>query len=358
MATKTFDLAVIGAGIVGTMSAYLAAQKKPSWHIILIDRSLVGHGATQYSSGLDRPYGSTTLQRQLAFVSAMVYSELKNEMPDLPIYELPFFGVCKKEKMAEVIAGFTKKNVRPATKQEEMQLRRTYADLVVSDDQILLTVCSGSYGFPMIVAECLANRFKERAFAECWEGVDIETVDTIGKGYVLATSDRRTLFAHRVLAATGPWLLNGPGSSVARNAGVRIKKIVTLHIDRCPGPHDPIIFLFDDDAYLLPVYERRQWLFSFASHDWDCTPDISQLRISASDRDSALSILSRYCFPFADYCHGGRVFCDAYSRDWTPIITTVPGSPDFVVAGACSGYGYRLAPGIALEALKKLSGFP
>lgn len=358
MAEKTFDLAIIGAGIVGTMAAYLAGQRRSDWRIVLIDRSLVGHGATQYSAGLDRPYGSTALQKRLSFESAKVYRELKIEMPDLPIHELPLFGVTRKERIVEVIAGFTKDGVRPATELEERQLRYTYADFAISDDQVLLTGCSGSYGFPRLVAEALANRFKERELAECWEGVEIQAVDAGSGGYVLSTSDGRTRLARRVLVATGPWLLNGPGSSVARNAGVRIKKIVTLHIDLRPGAHDPIIFFFDDDAYLLPVYERREWLFSFASQEWDCTPDISRLRITASDRALALSILGCYCPSFAEYCHGGRVFCDAYSRDWMPIITLVPGPADFGVVGACSGFGYRLAPGIAKAALKQFSGFP
>ena len=37
-----FDLAVVGAGIVGATAAYLAGQERPDWRILLIDRSLVG----------------------------------------------------------------------------------------------------------------------------------------------------------------------------------------------------------------------------------------------------------------------------------------------------------------------------
>lgn len=357
MAEKIFDLAVIGAGILGTMSAYLASERKSDWRVALIDRSLVGHGATQYSVGFDRPYGRTPLQRKFSFQSTLVYRQLKAEMPNLPIHEVPLFGVTRKERVGEVMAGFTQAGVRPATEIEEKQLRQTYNDFTTSDDQILLTGCSGSYGFPGRVAEGIANRFKEKEFAECWEGVEIQSVAACGRRYVLSTSDGRTLSASRVLVATGPWILNGPGSLIARRTGIRIKKVVSLHVDRIPGPRDPAVFFFDDDAFLLPVPQRREWLFSFASQQWDCSPDISHLKITPEDRSFALSILSRYCPSFTEYCRGGRVFCDAYSRDWTPIIMPVPDHTDYMVVGAGSGFGYRMAPGIAMKALKQFSGF-
>lgn len=358
MVAEMFDLTVIGAGIVGVTAAYLASQKKSDWHIALIDRSLVGSGTTQYSVGLAVPYGRTDTHKHLSIESAKVYHELKSKMPELPIHKLPLFAVVKKESLAEVIVGFTENGVRLANELEEAQLRRSYADLSISDDQVMLTGCFSSYGFAKLVTSTLAERFKERGYTECWEGVEIRTVHISRRGFALLTYDGRTIWTRRVLVAIGPWLMHGPGEVVAKSAGVRIKKVVALHVNRCPEPHDPVLFFFDEDAFLLPVYKRREWLFSFTSQEWDCNPDISHLRITAEDRDVALRILSRYCPSFVNYCHGGRVFCDAYTSDRRPIISQVSEIPDYVVAGACSGSGYCLAPGIAAEALRHFTGFP
>jgi len=350
-----FDLVVIGAGIVGTMAAYLAHQQRAEWRILLVDRSLVGAGATQYSVGLDIPYGRNDSQKDYSRLSTTIYRDLKTSIPELPIYELPFFGVVEREKVNKTFAGFTKEGIRDAGESERARLRESYPGLTIDENQVLLTGCTACYGFPQLIVRALVNRLKEGPLAECWEGVEIHTVQAGSEGFLLATNDGRSISARRVLVATGPWLLHGPGEGVARDNGIRIKKVAALHVNRCPTAKDPVVVFFDEDAFLLPVTQRQEWIFSFTSQEWDCTPEVSRLRISKRDRDSALAILNRYCPSFVAYCHGGRVFCDAYSQDLVPLVTRVSERTDFVIAGACSGSGYRLAPGIALEALSQLS---
>jgi glycine/D-amino acid oxidase-like deaminating enzyme len=353
--TDQYDLAVIGVGIIGATTAYLAHQKRPNWRLLMVDRSFVAGGATYYSAGLDIPYGRTESQKRYSRMSTRIYRKLALAMPDLPIYQIPFFGIVGKKTMAEVCSRFITRDVRIATRQEEDRLRRTYPDLAIAENQVLLTGCTAQYSFPAAVASKLVGHLTDGGFAECWEGVQIESVHNSGGGFILSTSDGRTVSTQRVLTATGPWLLNGPANRFAKDEGVRIKKIVALHASHRSRPNDPVLCFLDDDAFLLPVYQRREWLFSFASREWDCPPETSQLRISGEDRDLALSILNRYCPSIVPFCHGGRVFCDAYSHDRVPLVAQVPGIPNFVMAGACSGSGYRLAPGIAIEALKQFS---
>ena len=350
-----FDLAVIGVGIIGATTAYLAHQKKPNWRLLLVDRSFVASGATYYSAGLDIPYGGTPAQQRYSRLSTRIYRKLAYALPDLPIYQVPFFGIVGKQTMTEFRKRFTTRTVRIATRFEEDQLRRTYPDLTISDDQVLLTGCMAQYSFPATVASKLVGNLTDSGAAECWEGVEIESIDNRDGRFTLITSDGRRVSARRVVSATGPWMLNVSAGSFAKSEGVRIKKIVALHASRRSLPNDPVLFFLDDDAFILPIYQRQEWLFSFTSQEWDCTPEISRLKITGADRDLALSILNRYYPSIVPLCHGGRVFCDAYSHDRVPLVAQVPGIPNFVVAGACSGSGYRLAPGIAIEALKRLS---
>jgi glycine/D-amino acid oxidase-like deaminating enzyme len=350
-----FDLAVIGAGMVGAMAAYLARQQRAEWRILLLDRSFVGEGASKYSAGLDLPYGRSAAHKQLSQQSDRIFGDLKKAIPELALRRLPLFGLAGKSRLDEVVGGFTRGAIRVGASSDVERLRHSFIDLSIPSDQVSLAGCDCTVAAPGTVAAAIVDWLRRGGLTECWEGVEVRNVSASGRGFALETADGRTISSKRVLLAPGPWLLRGPGAGLAHSAGVRIKKIVSLHVARCPDPQDPVLFFFDEDAFLLPLHERREWLFSFTSQEWDCQPEISQLSISPADRDGALSILGRYCPSLVDYTHGGRVFCDAYSPDHVPIIRQVPGMPDYVLAGACSGSGYRLAPAVAFEALKQLS---
>jgi glycine/D-amino acid oxidase-like deaminating enzyme len=352
---RPFDLVVVGAGIIGSMAAYLARQKNPEWSILLVDRSLMGDGATKYSVGLDIPYGFNFTQKQYSRLSTAMYRDLSKAIPELPIHELPLFAIVNRARVEAVRDGFVTENVRVAAENERIRLHESYPDLSISDDQVLLTGCVATYGFPAITSALIVNRLRAEQLVECWEGVEIRGVERSADGFQLTTGDGRAIAARRVLAAPGPWLLDGPTRDFAAQAGVRIKKVAALHVERRPSLGDPVLMLFDEDAFLLPVVQRRQWVFSFTSQDWDCVPEVSRLRITNEDRQLALSILDRYSPSFVPACQGGRVFCDAYTPERVPLVAPVPGMSNFVLAGACSGSGYRLAPAVALKALEQFA---
>jgi glycine/D-amino acid oxidase-like deaminating enzyme len=83
--------------------------------------------------------------------------------------------------------------------------------------------------------------------------------------------------------------------------------------------------------------------------------DPRTLVIDQADRELALSILRRYCAALMPYATGGRVFCDAYTPDWHPLIASVSDQPEFVVATGCAGSGYRLGPAMAKAAVSLLA---
>jgi glycine/D-amino acid oxidase-like deaminating enzyme len=353
--TSPYDLAIVGGGIVGALAAYLAARRRPGWRVVMLERSLVGHGATAYSGGLDHAYGISPAQRVLAAESGAVYREMRAALPGLPIFDVPFYGLVHGARAAEVASRFAHDRARRGEGEDLRRLRATYPDLAPGADQVLLAGCPAAYGVPGGVAQALVMHLRARAGLECREGTAVRGVDAVDGGFSLALADGEALKAHRVLAATGPWMLEGPGSGPMRAAGARIKKVVALHVRRAPAPDDAAVFFFDDDAFLLPLPHRGHWLFSFASPEWDVRPDASSLSIGAADRELALGILERYAPSLVPLCDGGRVFCDAYTPERLPVAAAhVPG---YVSAGGCCGSGFRLAPAIAGRALELLPGF-
>ena len=352
MNANDFDLAIVGAGIIGATTAYLAHASRPEWHIALLDRSFVGSGSTYYSAALDLPFGRTARQRTMVVRSVSFYRDLKARYPELPIQDISFALVAPAPDISNTAAAFIDAGLHPAGAQECHQLRLKYPDLTVPQGYAVMMGSNARYSSSAQLASALVDKARNDRNLECWEGTEVRHVGDNRCGHTLTLGDGRQISAKRVVIATGPWLTSGPGGVFSQAAGIRTKKVAAMHIDWCPPPDAPVVYFAADDAFLMPLHEQKKLLLSFTVQEWDCSAEISRLRIKADDRALALSILKHYCPALAKHCSGGRVFCDAYTLDRTPFVARVSTLHSPVVAGGCSGSGVRLAPAIALEALE------
>ncbi|GAA4782248.1 FAD-binding oxidoreductase [Lysobacter hankyongensis] len=348
---QAFDIAIVGAGIVGAQVAYQAHQRHPDWRVLLIDRSLVGGGVSHYSGGLDHPFGWSPEQKILASESLELYTRLKRDIPEAPFFDLPLYGITRAENSALMLSRFTKPGAHRADADELRRLTDTYTDLEIGDDRIAITGCRGGYGDPGGVCNAIVRRLRQNERIRVVEGTKVESIRSEDEDHLLSAADGREFRSRRLVIATGPWMLDGPGMEAMRAHDVRIKKIVAMHIEMTPTLESPILFFLDDDSYLLPVVHRGHWIFSFPSTHWDCIPTIDALTIAPDDRERARGILAKYSSKLVDMCTNGRVFCDAYTQSRLPVIAPLPGMQRASVAGACSGFGFRLAPAIARRAL-------
>ena len=352
---EVLDLVIVGAGIIGATTAWLANMRRPEWRIAVLERSLIGDGATHYSAALDLPFGRNPRQHAMAAQSVSFYRDLKVRYPELPIREIPFVLVAHEQNMANTAAAFVNAGLRLPASQEWHQVRLKYPGLTLPENYLAMMGSNARHSSSMQLTSALIHKACSGGHVECWEGAEVQHIENIPCSHALVLGDGRRITAKRVVMATGPWMISGPAGAFIQAAGIRTKKNAAMHIDWCPPPDAPVIYFAQEDAFLLPLYEQKKLLLSFTAQEWDCPAEISRLRINADDRALALSILNRYCPSLAAKCLGGRVFCDAYSQDRAPFVARIPASHSLVVAGACSGSGVRLAPAIALEALE-LSG--
>lgn len=346
---RPFDLAVVGAGMIGATAAALARLHHPALRVLVLEQSLAGGGASRYSAGLDVPWARDPARRRLVAESAALWPRLRRAAR-LPIHPLSCFAVEPEGEVDAVREGFGGA-ARPATADECAALAAALPAVALGPERRVLSVAGARRGIAGGVAVRLARAAARWPGSALWEGARVEAVEPGDDGYRLALADGRRVRARRVLAATGPWL-DGPGAEVARAAGVRVKKVAALHLDAPPPPGAPAVLFNADDAFLLPLPERRQWLFSFTAQGWDCPPDPGRLHLDAADRARALELLARNAPALAGRAGGARVFCDAYAPDRLPLAAEC--APGFVAAGACAGSGFRLAPAIAAEALRRL----
>ena len=350
MSAVPYDLAVVGAGIVGCAAAAIAARR--GGRVLLLDRSLVGRGTTQYSAGIDIPLGRSPRQQELARASAAFYRALREREPRTPIHPVPLVWVVSERARPGFEAAICGALPAAAGDADLARVRAHVPSWRIPAGARAYAEERASYAFPALVAEQLAGEVARTAGCAVWEGVQVDAVDADADGVRLTAHDGRVLAAERVLVTTGPWLAGGLLADRLAPGALRLKKVVALHVPAAPAPGAPALCFYDDDAYLVPVHERGHWLFSFTSDAWDVAPETGSLAITARDRALACEILDRHVPELSARATAGRVFCDAYTADRVPLVAT--DGPRVAYASGCSGSGYRLAPGVAADALARL----
>lgn len=355
----SYDLAVVGGGIVGMMTAVVARRRHPELSVLVLDRSVLGLGATAYSAYLGLPFGHTDGIRSLTTRSVALYRELRDELPELPIVDLPLLGVCAKDGLPAARARLTEPNAplrgTGAGDPEGATIPGVMPGFAVPSGHVVLegmqaTRCT--QGLIEVLAGALgASARGATSRCDIMEGAEVVRISPGSGAHRLELHDGRSLGAGRVALCVGPWL----GAVLEPMTGARVetrnKKVVSLLIPGEPPEGAPVIYLFEHEAFLMPQPEHRRWLLSFRSEEWDVAPNAAALRLSADDLARATAILELHFPRGIARPFGARVFCDAYTPTREPVIAALPAHPGVVVIGGAGGSGVRLAPAMAERGL-------
>jgi glycine/D-amino acid oxidase-like deaminating enzyme len=317
---------IVGAGILGCLAAQELSARMPAMQVTLLDRDLAGSGATRRSAGLHLPRGGTSRLREMAAYSHAYYADMKRQYPQLPM--LPV-AVTVHATDAQIGCYLPEAAPQPMT-------------------STTWRLTGGHYCDVYQLTQTLVARLRDRVTVT--EGVSVTGLEPCDDGVVLSVSTGQRWTASRVILAPGPWLAAPAWRDLVAPLGLRVKRIVALHIAQRPGPADTAVVFDDEDAFLLPLTHRGHWLFSYTCRDWDVDPDAPPAGLTKAHLDAARTCLRRHRPELAQNIQGGRVCCDAYSPDGAPVVAPLAGGGRIIFAGAASGSGYRLAPAIAAEA--------
>jgi len=342
---NTADIAIVGGGIVGAIVTREALAAFPGANIVLLEQGLIGQGASSRSAGVHFPRGTTERVRSMTEYSHYYWRNATAEL-DLPLREINatvvasagttdavrtvYTGLGEETIAADPARGWT---APPGTSAWTLHGCH-YADVGAVTQRILTGL---------------------RGRVTIWEGSEVAAIHP-GEDSRLVLGNGAELRAQRIVLSPGPWIAHPAWADLVAPLGVRVKKIVAVHIESAPDENHPLVIFHDEDAFLLPVHHRGHLLFSYTCQEWDVDPDTVGPGLNPADLDDARAVIERYSPELAGRCHSGRVFCDAYSRQGEPVVTEL--RPGLVFAGAASGSGYRLAPAIAREVLTYLDAVP
>ncbi|MFF7651034.1 NAD(P)/FAD-dependent oxidoreductase [Streptomyces sp. NPDC007983] len=339
-------VAVVGGGIIGSLTAREIVHRHPASRVLLIDRDFVGCGASRRSAGLHFPRGKNERVRRMSEHSQRFYERLKAGQPASPIHPVGMSVVSRADHgdLERIYADLVRRDDSPS------ELDACGAEVRVPPGTSVWDVGGANYADVHRLVQALVTGLRPRV--DVREAVRVTAVEPgdAGVGLALSTGDR--LFADRVVLAPGPWLDAPAWADLVAPLGARVKKIVALHIDQHVDESDRAVVFHDEDAFLLPLAYRGHWLFSYTCQDWDVDPDEVGADLVEHDVERARECLSRYAPSLAPRCTSGRVFCDAFSASGEPLVRRLDPGGRVVFAGAANGSGYRLAPAIAAEAVQ------
>lgn len=381
-------VAVVGGGILGSAVAHEIRARDAEARITLLDRDELGAGASGRSAGLHIPAGSTDRIRAMSAFSEACYDRLAKQHPQLPLHPVDMAVIAAEPNAARpadwalpgrLVPSGDEANGEPCDGDGDgdgaaRAMRGTLGGGEARGSAGVMRAALGGglvrvpegcgvwklegchYADVSAVARVLAR--EPRPGITVRENVRVAGIEAGPTSVSLRLGTGETLTVDRVVLAPGPWLADPAWAGLLAPLGVRVKKIVALHLGARPAEHDAGVFFPDDDAFLLPLVHRGHWLFSYTCREWDVDPDDLHAGLSAQDVAQAQAVLGRYVPAAAGGPDGGapapavsgRLFCDAYSPDGEPLVRALDGAGRIVFAGAANGSGYRLAPALAAAA--------
>ena len=349
-----FDLIIIGGGVFGANLAWLARKRCPQWRILLLDKSFVGNGVTRYSAGLSVPMLREGFDQELVTFSDLMYRQLEVDVGVRIRHPISLFWVVSSDTANAFRARFINRPPRLAVPGEIVHLKHVYPDLRINpDEHVYITENRAWYGFAHDAVQHLIGQFLFTDKSACYECVEVNSVKKENGHFVVTTKFGKTMTAVRVAVATGPWKISQETNLIGE-LDIRVKKVTALHLDMRPSLDTPAVSFPDEDMFWLPLLEKGYTLCSFHNNTWDCDPDTSNLRLTHDDVRDGFSNIVKRSHHLGSLILGGRAFCDAYTPNRTPLIKPDPHQEGLISIGGGSGSGFRLAPGIANQALNYL----
>jgi D-hydroxyproline dehydrogenase subunit beta len=226
MSNTTYDVVIVGAGIVGAACAYECVQR--NMRVAVVERDVVGGGATGAAMGHIVVMDDSDAQFALTRYSQSLWHELRPELPQDVEYEQcgTIWVAADETEMSEVLRkrAYYGRNAVPVEVLSSSELERLEPNLrkgmagglLVPEDGVLYPPC--------------ATRFLlDRALLKGAVLYSGATVSRIGAGKV-QFSDSTTLSAATIVNAAGAW-------SPALTPGIDVKKRKghLLITDRYPG---------------------------------------------------------------------------------------------------------------------------
>jgi hypothetical protein len=345
-----WDLAIIGAGVIGALVLDKFRQARPDASVLVIDRTRPAAGTTGSSAGVCVPIAGVPARVPLVGPSQAYFADHQEWRSDGLVRQLDVRFILRRHNLQTFLRAWQGK---PPEQVAHIESVLDYVgDLRIERDELVIRSTADCFVVDAArLTRTLINTHLATSDTALWEGSEVVGIDAAPQGVHLRLSTGSCVNARAVAVATGgcppPW----PDPVLV---GCPLKRIAALRADHPAGDQLPMIDFIEDDLFILPS-PRKSLIVSFRREsyaDMRSNPDIS---VTAEDIEEGRAALARRSQQLAASIVGAQTGYDGYPVDGAPVVT-VGGGGRVVGVGGTGGSGVRLGPAVADRVVQSLPG--
>ena len=349
---KTYDVIIIGAGIMGCCTAFELAKRGVK--VAVLEKHLVGSGGTGKSSAIIRQHYSNELTARMALYSLRFFQNFKALVGDeCGFTETGFVALTAAKDRAGLEANVALQQ-RVGIKTEVLS-PEALSEVIPGLDTTGLVAAAwepeGGYADPYLTVTAIAKASQHQG-AQIFQNTKVTGIRFAGDKVQGVDTANGGFDAPVVINAAGPW-----GAQVAKLAGVdapidpcRVQVAIFRRPKGHEAPH-PVVADFIQAVY----YRSETGALTLAGI---IDPSEAEAIVDPDHFDEQLDpdfvleagerIVNRYPIMEQSQSMGGYGSLYAITPDWHPIVDEVPMGSGFYICSGFSGHGFKLGPAFGL----------
>ncbi len=358
----TFDVIVIGAGIMGCTTAFELARAGLT--VGVVEKRQVGAGGTGKSSAIIRQHYSNELTAAMALWSLRVFQAFDDRVGgECGFHQTGFVALVAGKDREGLEANFALKK-RLGIQTEALgpeQLAEILLGMRLDDIMTAAYEPESGYADPYLTVTSYAAAARRHG-ARFYLDTPVTGIPVRGGRVVGVDTPRGRFEAPLVVNATGAW-----GAGVARLAGVEAPidpcRVQVAFFRRPAGSEagHPVVADFLNAIYFRPETGALTLvgLIDPGEAEAIVNPDTFDQQM---DRGFVLQagerLVARYPVMEQGQSTGGYASLYAITPDWHPIIDETPAGSGFYLCSGFSGHGFKLGPAVGRMMADRILAVP
>jgi sarcosine oxidase subunit beta len=358
--SQTFDVIIVGAGVIGCSSAFRIAQRGLS--VCVLDKGTIGCGGTGRSSAIIRQHYSNKLTARMALDSLRVFQEFDAVVGgEVGFTQTGFLAISSQEDLVglqsnvalQQAVGIDTQFLTPA------DLRQQFPYLDSGEMAGAAYEPEGGYADPHLTVNAFADAARRLGVQfklnQAVTGIKIEAgcvagVET-GGGF---------LAAPMVINCAGAW-----GGQVGEMAGIELPvKACRVQVSQFVRPAGqesahPVVVDFVHGSYLRSETGGITLAGLIDPSEADAVVDPDAYAEHLDDdfvTESGEKMIARYPALIDARSTGGYASLYSVTPDWHPIVDEIGQGSGLFVCTGFSGHGFKLAPAVGVMVADMVTG--